>query len=83
MQDDSWDEFPEDGYADYDFDDDGEPTFPCPECGEEIFEESEQCPHCGHYIIRSTSPWEDKPTWWVALGAVGVLATVFALVLLG
>lgn len=77
---DSWVDYPEDDYGD---DDDDAETFPCSECGTEIHEDSVQCPVCGHYVTRSTSPWEDKPAWWIVLGIAGVFATVFTLILLG
>ncbi len=49
--------------------DEDEPTIPCPYCRREIHEESERCPHCGHYISREDAPAR-KP-WWLVLG-VGV-----------
>ena len=79
--DDSYDEYPDDDYAGYD--DDESETIPCSECGAEIHEDAVQCPVCGHYVTRSTSPWDDKPVWWVILGTAGVFATLLALLLIG
>ena len=48
----------------------------CPECGVEVYEESEQCPVCGCYITHHHSVWHGKPTWWILLGALGIAAAV-------
>ena len=61
--------------------DDTDYTFPCPECGAEVYEEAVQCPKCGSYITFDTSPWAGKPTWWVAMGIVGIIAVIIALAL--
>jgi hypothetical protein len=58
-------------------------TLPCPECGEEIYEESERCPYCGAYVVFDTSVWSGRSTAWVVLGLLGVVAVIAALVLLG
>lgn len=58
------------------FDDDTAETLPCPECGAEIYEESEQCPACGAYITFNNSIWLGKPVWWIILGLLGIVATV-------
>ncbi len=60
-------------------DDDAAELISCPHCGAEIYEESEQCPHCGDYIIAGTSPLAGRPLWWIALGLLGVVATVAVL----
>ena len=68
----SWDEG--------DWDDDGpSETVSCPSCGEDVYEESEQCPSCGEWITSFHSPWQGKSTWWIVLGALGVVATILAL----
>ncbi|MEX0937150.1 MAG: zinc ribbon domain-containing protein [Pirellulales bacterium] len=56
-------------------------TLPCPECGEEIYEEAERCPYCGTYVIFHSSVWAGRSTAWIVLGLVGVVAVVVALVL--
>ena len=56
-------------------------TIPCPACRVDIYEDSEQCPHCGEYVVRSTSVWDGRPNWWIVLGGLGILATIFALAL--
>lgn len=56
------------------------PTVPCPECGGEVYEESEHCPQCGYFLESSSShPLSGKPGWFVILGLLGLLATLIAL----
>ena len=63
-----------------DDDDDDEPNYvPCPECGEEILDDSEQCPYCGQYIVFSTSPWHGRSTMWILLGGLGIIAVIYLL----
>ena len=61
-------------------------TVPCPECDAEVYEDAEQCPICGSYIIHSSSArqylWKNRPLWWIVLGALGIVAVVFGLVFL-
>lgn len=58
------------------FGDDASETIPCPECGVEIYEQSERCAVCGTYITHGHSIWHGKPTWWILLGVLGIIATV-------
>lgn len=54
-------------------DDDDDETDTCPYCLRSIYEDSERCPECGHYLSA-----EDRPKrypWWLI---VGVLAGLFA-----
>ena len=77
--------FDDEGFEDGDFEDAddslAEDLTPCPFCGVEIFDDSQQCPACGMYITHSTSPWAGRPAWWIVLGAIGLIATVLALAL--
>lgn len=69
----------DDADADWPDDDDGETlTIPCPFCKADIYEESEQCPHCGEYVVRSSTAWNGKPIWWIILGILGIIAMMFA-----
>lgn len=75
----SWDdEWPEDDYLD---DDDESLTVECPECGADVYEDAEYCPSCGNYIIHSRSSyvWKNRPTWWIAMGLLGIMAVILAL----
>lgn len=62
-----------------DDEDDEENTIECPECGAEIFDDIDVCPVCGHAIIHSTNPWQGKSAWWIVLGLLGIIATIWAL----
>lgn len=76
--DDDWD----DEYVDEAYDDDDEIfTVECPECGADIYEDAEQCPICGNYVLHASSGylWKDRPSWWIVLGLLGILAVIFAL----
>ncbi|HUE73616.1 MAG TPA: hypothetical protein VMP01_22250 [Pirellulaceae bacterium] len=54
----------------------------CPECGQQIHIESQQCPQCGFYILdepgRATA-WQGRSWWWIALGVLGAIAVIVAL----
>ena len=75
----SWWEDAEDAEA-ADPDDQVEEVVPCPHCGLDIFEDAEQCPHCGDYVVHHSSNWDGRPIWWIVIGLLGVLATLFALI---
>jgi predicted nucleic acid-binding Zn ribbon protein len=49
------------------YDDDGPPTVPCPHCGADILEDSEQCPKCGSYVSKEDAPAGSgkSAAWWV------------------
>ncbi|HWB11228.1 MAG TPA: hypothetical protein VG826_18510 [Pirellulales bacterium] len=68
----------DDGWEDVEYgdaDDDAE-LVRCPLCGEEIFEDAEQCPYCGDCVVHSTSPFSGRPVWFCVFGLLGVVATV-------
>jgi hypothetical protein len=62
-------------------DDDDLETIACPQCRRQVYEEAEQCPHCGHFITPETHVWSGKPWWWTALAIVGMVALIWALVM--
>lgn len=49
----------------------------CPECGSEVYEEIELCPHCGHAFEEPAG----TPGRWVALVALVVVIAFLILVL--
>jgi hypothetical protein len=69
-------EFPEP-----DEDEDASETRMCPSCGKAVYEDAEQCPACGEYVVFSDAAMLGWPRWLVALGLVGILATILALAL--
>jgi hypothetical protein len=81
-EDELWDA--EEGYDDVDYyDDDGVgEVVACPSCGVEVYEDAEQCPSCGDYIVHTAvvgHAWKDRPLWWIALGLLGIVAVITAL----
>lgn len=76
--DDAWSDGPDDEYETYD-DDDVTLTDPCPECGAEVYEDTPRCPACGSYITHQSNVWSGRPTWWILLGLIGVVATILVL----
>lgn len=56
---------------------DSEPAMvPCPHCGAEILEDSEQCPRCGQYLSREDSPPSSRSRVWVILLILALVAAV-------
>lgn len=75
---DSWDT--DNSYGDEtDLDDDGYETILCDGCGNDVYEDMPQCPHCGHFVTRSRSPFAGRPNWYVVCAIIGVLVTMFVL----
>lgn len=64
---------------DWDADDEPADTFPCGNCGADVYEESEQCPRCGEWVTRSSSPLAGRPLWWQLIGLLGIIAVILAL----
>ncbi|MFM7206892.1 MAG: DUF983 domain-containing protein [Planctomycetaceae bacterium] len=62
---------------DLDDDDDSEHTAPCPSCRREIFEDSPNCPHCGHYLTTEDVASGSKPLWVVITAIVCLVVAVW------
>ncbi len=60
-------------------DDEAVDTVACGNCGAEVYEEAEQCPHCGEWITHSTAAHTTKPLWWQIIGVLGIIAVILAL----
>ena len=56
-EDDEWD-------ADSADDSDESETVTCPYCRRAVYEDAEQCPHCGQYISQEDAPAAGKPLWF-------------------
>ena len=72
----SWDEDYEN-----DWDDDQTYTVACPNCGHDVYEDAEKCPHCGEYIVATAGPFASKPVWFQKLMFVIAILTLIGLVL--
>lgn len=72
----SWDDDIDDDYVE-----EPDETFsiPCSNCHADVYEDCEQCPYCGEYIIRSTNPLVGKPDWYIWLSVLGIIAVIFAM----
>jgi hypothetical protein len=70
-------EYPEEA----DGDDGSADTIGCPHCGADVYEDADQCPECGMYLVADTRVWSGKSLWWIALGLLGIVAVILALVL--
>lgn len=67
------------------WDDDPMDMLSCPECGEEVYEFADLCPHCGMFITPSAAaynPWQGRPLWWLALAVIGIMGFLLSLQLL-
>ncbi len=62
-------------------DEEGTDTVLCPECGADVYEDADQCPVCGMFMVPDTRFWSGKPLWWIALGFLGLIALAAALVI--
>ncbi len=51
-------------------------TIRCPACGMEIYEESEQCPYCGDYVIAGAATGLAGRPWWFVVMAVAAIVAV-------
>lgn len=83
---DEWNDDSDEDWHEEDWgDDDDAPVdlVTCPSCGREVYEDAEQCPHCGDYIVADTSAWSGRPMWWIIGGLLGIIAVGFSLLLLG
>jgi predicted nucleic acid-binding Zn ribbon protein len=73
MNDDDWDD---DDLGD----ESDEDTFPCPYCGNAIYDDSVQCPHC-HMYIENERVAGPRAMWWIRV--IQVTALILILVLSG
>lgn len=56
------------------YDDDGPPVVPCRSCGKEMFEDTDECPHCGTY--QSMEDATQQPRY-----GPGIIVVILALIL--
>jgi len=41
---------------------------PCPACGELIYEQAQQCPHCKAWVVGTGQRWRTSRKWYVRGG---------------
>jgi len=41
---------------------------PCPACGEMVWDQVQQCPHCKQWICPDASSWRGSRKWYVRAG---------------
>ena len=63
-------------YPDQWEDDDETAPQECPKCGADCYEDAEQCPHCGEWLMWPSTAWQNRPWWWIALGVLGIYAVL-------
>ncbi len=71
---------------DYGFDEDGDEdndTVPCPNCGEDIFDDAPQCPYCGMYVIDSATTTQAGWVKWTAIILIVAMIGWYVRALLG
>lgn len=78
-EDDDLDEAEDPDESDQDSDEDPSATIPCPNCGHDVFEDADRCPHCGEYITPAAS--SARPMWLIIAAILALLALLFWLVL--
>jgi hypothetical protein len=75
-----WDDSQEPDEDDWPESDEDSIAVSCPECGGEVYEDADLCPHCGNFLEQTLEhPMSNKPLWFVVLGLLGLLATLLAL----
>ncbi len=77
-----WEE-PDEEYEE-DWDDDESSTVPCPSCGRPVYEDAEQCPHCGEYIVpgMNSNVLASRPKWFQILAILGIIAVILSFIFL-
>lgn len=64
-----------------DVEDDGGDVLPCPECGCDVYDDTDQCPHCGQWIMPLAASAGRKHWVWrvAALLALGSFLALYVL----
>jgi len=52
-------------------------TVPCPNCGQEVYEDTDRCPYCGHWVVLTES-YSQRPIWqWFLIPAVIIAMLIY------
>jgi hypothetical protein len=61
-----------------DEDADETPTVACPNCGREVADFADRCPHCGDWIVQGGATGAGRPNvWLIVIAAALIVAFVF------
>ena len=55
----------------------GADTLPCPNCRREIYEDSDQCPHCGCWVLPLASGARSHHWLWTLAAAAALVGFLF------
>ncbi|MCA9225528.1 MAG: zinc-ribbon domain-containing protein [Planctomycetales bacterium] len=66
--------------VDHDDESDEPALIVCNHCGDHIYDDTAFCPSCGAAITVNTSPWSDRPSWWIVLGFLGIVTASLTMV---
>ncbi len=69
----AWDDYPDEEWVE----DEGDPEdvlLICPSCSEAVHEDTQQCPHCGDWIIPAYPEARWKKRVWMIAAVLVVLA---------
>ncbi len=77
-----FDEYDENEEPEFDSDDDGLDTAPCPYCHAEIYEDADVCPYCGSFVLMEETR-SSLPQWviWTAVLLLVLILTGFTCLL--
>ncbi len=77
--DDDLDETEDPDESDQEPDDDASVTVPCPNCGQDVYEDADRCPYCAKHITPNASA--GRPTWLIIAAILALLGVLFWLAL--
>ena len=68
--------------ADWEEDDEESDTRPCPKCRRDVYDEADQCPYCGTYMVQELSAASNRSTLFIVTAIVAIGIVVFWVVFL-
>lgn len=71
-----WGDYDPDGPLEEDLVDDGDDSVPCPACGCDVYEDADQCVHCGEWIIPSATGAAGLHWVWIAAAVLAAGAMI-------
>jgi DNA-directed RNA polymerase subunit RPC12/RpoP len=71
-----YDDQPDEEWVDEEEDDSEDDLLVCPSCGASVYEETQQCPHCGDWIIPAYRQSRWKRTAGIVVATLLILALI-------